>query len=157
MSEEQSTETTETTEPNQPLQEVTDQPEYTAQGAETPSESETDWKAKFEAQKKVNQDLEKKVKGEAGTLQQQLSEARKEAESNATKALRYEVAAEKGIPLEAAARLTGETKEELESDAEKLQALLGTSPRAAFAPGKHQDPETKPSPNDLIRAAMRTT
>lgn len=34
-------------------------------------EPPTDWQAKYEAQRKVNQDLEKKVKGEAGTLREE--------------------------------------------------------------------------------------
>src|SRR5699024_5648660 len=43
------------------------------QGAEQASQ-EIDWKAKFEAQQKISRDLEKKVKGEAGTLKSQLEE-----------------------------------------------------------------------------------
>lgn len=45
--------------------------EGAATSAEATSE-EVDWKAKFEAQQKIARDLEKKVKGEAGSLKQQL-------------------------------------------------------------------------------------
>ncbi|WP_211358991.1 hypothetical protein [Nesterenkonia populi] len=38
------------------------------------------WQEKFEAQRKVNRDLEKKLKGEAGTLKQQLEEAQAKLE-----------------------------------------------------------------------------
>lgn len=50
-------------------QATTEQPTEQQQTSE-----EVDWKAKFEAQQKVTRDLEKKVKGEAGTLRQQLEE-----------------------------------------------------------------------------------
>lgn len=36
--------------------------------------AEVDWRARFEAQQKVTRDLEKKVKGEAGTLRTQIEE-----------------------------------------------------------------------------------
>lgn len=59
-----------------------------------------------------------------------LQEAQKAATENATKALRYEVAAEKGLPLALASRLTGSTKEELLADADTLKSLI-----PAGAPG----------------------
>lgn len=43
-------------------------------GNEQEKSAEVDWRAKFEAQQKVNRDLEKKMKGEAGTLRSQLEE-----------------------------------------------------------------------------------
>lgn len=42
---------------------------------------------------------------------------------------RYEVAADKGLDLKAARRLQGSTREELESDADDLIALLGGAER----------------------------
>lgn len=50
--------------------------------------------------------------------------AQKVAAESTAKALRYEVAAAKGIPLALASRLTGATKEELEADADALKALI---------------------------------
>jgi len=50
---------------------VVDQSTADDAGQET---TEVNWQEKFEAQKKVNRDLEKKLKGEAGTLKSQLEE-----------------------------------------------------------------------------------
>jgi len=47
-----------------------------------------------------------------------------------SRALRYEVAAAKGLDLALAARLTGSTKEELEADADTLMALIPKAPEA---------------------------
>jgi hypothetical protein len=63
-----------------------------------------------------------------------LAAAQKAASDSAATALRYEVAAEKGIPLGAAARLTGSTREEMLADADVLKGLLGTT-----APGPRPD------------------
>lgn len=53
--------------------------EEAAQGGE-PQQEETNWQEKFEAQRKVNRDLEKKLKGEAGTLKEQNEELRAKLE-----------------------------------------------------------------------------
>jgi len=49
--------------------------ESTADDGTTDQEAaEVDWQAKYEAQKKVNRDLDRKVKGEAGTLNAKIAE-----------------------------------------------------------------------------------
>lgn len=53
-----------------------------------------------------------------------LNEARDVAAMATLKALKYEVAADKGIDINLASRLTGTTKAELEADAESLKALI---------------------------------
>lgn len=123
--------------------------------------SEVDWQARFEAQQKVNRDLERKMKGEAGTLRAQLEELQTkladqetEYQTAAARALRYEVAADAGLPLTVADRLQGATREDLEKDAESLGALLGRSTGSADA-GVRNDPPVKVSQNDLIRSALR--
>ena len=45
-----------------------------------PAVEEVDWKAKFEAQQKITRDLEKKVKGEAGSLREELEALKAKAE-----------------------------------------------------------------------------
>ena len=64
-------------------------------------------------------------------LQRELAEAKTKAEEEALKVLRLEVAADKQLPTGLAARLKGSSLEELEADAESLQAdievLLQTS------------------------------
>lgn len=63
--------------------------------------------------------------------------------ARATKAehtlLRHQVASEKGIPIELASRLVGETKETLEKDAESFAAYL--SPKTA-PPLRSTEPQT---------------
>ncbi|WP_432794488.1 hypothetical protein [Rhodococcus ruber] len=56
---------------------------------------------------------------------EQLAEAQRTAAENATKALRYEIAAEAGLPLSAAGRLQGSTREEMLADAVSLKSLIG--------------------------------
>ena len=76
-----------------------------------------------------------------------LAAARAEATANAAKALRYEVAAAKGLDLKFALRLTGSTKAELEADADAFKALIGQQqgtprpdPAQGGGAGKKDDP-----------------
>lgn len=67
--------------------------------------------------------------------QQRATEAREAAEKRAVdaeqRALRLEVAAEKGLTAVQARRLIGSTKEELEADADELLETFGTAPTPA--------------------------
>jgi hypothetical protein len=63
-----------------------------------------------------------------------LAAAQAEAAQSSAKALRYEVAAAKGLDMALAARLTGSTKEELEADADALKALIPKAPEAPQPP-----------------------
>lgn len=93
----------------------------------------------------AERDARKKAEDDFKALQQQIADSQKTAEQKAAealaaaqaaageaaaKALRYEVAAEKGLDLALAARLTGSTKEELEADADALMALIPKAPEA---------------------------
>lgn len=76
-----------------------------------------------------------------------LKAAQAEAAANAARALRYEIAAEAGIPLTFAPRLTGSTREEIATDADALKALLipaGATP--VITPGPQPDPGQGPRP-----------
>lgn len=64
--------------------------------------------------------------------------AQKAATESATKALKYEVAASKSLPLSLALRLSGSTKEELESDADDLKALLPDAKSSSPRPDRSQ-------------------
>lgn len=94
-------------------------------------------------------DARKKAEDDLKSLRQQIEDAQKTAEQKAAealasaqsaaseataKALRYEVAAEKGLDLAFAARLTGSTKEELEADADALMALIPKAPEVPATP-----------------------
>lgn len=89
--------------------------------------AERDARAKAE---KDLADLRKQIEDSQKTAEQKaadaLAAANRTASDNAAKALRYEVAATKGLDLNLAARLTGSTKEELEADADALMALIPT-------------------------------
>lgn len=91
--------------------------------------------AKAEADLKA---LKQQVEDSQKTAEQKaadaLSAAQSAANEAASKALRYEVAAAKGLDLALAARLTGSTVEELEADADALMALIPKAPDAAPPP-----------------------
>lgn len=53
-----------------------------------------------------------------------LMELQARAEEAEARALRLEVAFEKGLPREAVSRLQGRTREQLETDAEAFKALM---------------------------------
>ncbi len=97
-------------------------------------------------------------KTEAEKAAERLTTAERTAAEASARALRYEAAAEAGLPLNMAARLRGDTKEELLADAEELKGLVGT-PGSTFGgsadAGVRKTPPQKVSPNDLLRAAIR--
>jgi Skp family chaperone for outer membrane proteins len=107
----------------------------------------------------------KKFEDEGKTEAQKLADAAAAAERQATestaKLLRYEVAAEKGLPLRLAGRLQGSTKQELEVDAENLIKEFGIEGESAGEPagrsgfdGGVRRPVSRPkSMNGLIRQA----
>jgi hypothetical protein len=91
----------------------------------------------------AERDARAKAEADLAALRKQVEDAGKTAEQKAAddlkattaradgaelKALKYEVAADKGIDLKLAGRLNGSTKAELEADADNLKALLGAKP-----------------------------
>ena len=117
-------------------------------------------KAEREAAAKAKQEAEA-AKAEAQKLKDaQLSdqerkdkearEAREEAESAKAKALKYEVAAAKGVPLSQAHRLQGATKEELEADADAFLSDVN-GPAPSFDGG----PRGAAQPGDMDAAIRR--
>lgn len=110
-----------------------------------------------------------RIANEFAALQKQIEDAKKSAEqraaddlraaqdlaaANAAKALRYEVAAEAGIPLALAARLTGNTREEIAADAENLKTLIpaGATPPRTPAPDPGQGPRPVTSKSEADQA-----
>lgn len=71
-----------------------------------------------------------------------------------SKAMRYKVAVEKGLPLAIAERLTGDTEEALKTDADSLSELL-KKPGQGLAGGPREGgaPPEKPDMNAMIRGA----
>lgn len=80
--------------------------------------------------------FEDKDKTEAEKQAEQLAAAQKAAAESGRKAEQYEVAAAKGIPLAAASRLRGSTREEMEADADELLKLLSPKDTEGHRPPK---------------------
>jgi hypothetical protein len=108
--------------------ETTEQPQGSA---------EVDWKAqarKWEARAKDAQadrelaakwrEYESSQKSEHEKLADELARAKAEASEASSKLLRYQVAAQKGIPADALDLLPGSSLEELETAADKLLSLI---------------------------------
>lgn len=83
--------------------------------------------------------FEDKDKSESEKQAERIGELEKTSASAIRKATQYEVAAAKGIPLSLATRLRGETKEEMEADAEELLPLINQ--------GKPRKPNPKSDPS----------
>ena len=94
---------------------------------------ETQAKANAEAAKRLTE-IEDSQKSEQQRLTERAEIAEKAAANANAQLLRAEVAMKMGLPSVLATRLTGETREELEADAEQLLALV-TKP----IPGKASD------------------
>lgn len=96
-------------------------------------------------------DLRKEIEDAQKTAEQKAADDLKAAQSdsatNAAKALRYEVAADKGLDLKLAARLSGTSREEIEADAEELMKLIPkTEQPATTAPAPQPVPTVTKTP-----------
>jgi multidrug efflux pump subunit AcrB len=100
-------------------------------------------------------EFEDRDKSEAQKLAERATAAESAAATAQSQLLRYQVAAEKGLPAELAVRLQGGDAKELAADADKLLALLGdvkgTPPKFNGGPRKTADGKT--DMNALIRSA----
>lgn len=88
-------------------------------------------------------DYQDKDKSETERLAERAAEQERRAAAAESLLLRYEVGSAKGLPAQLVGRLQGDTREELEADAEQLLALV--------APPKPAEPEkpAKPQATDL--------
>lgn len=111
----------------------------------------------------AEREARQKAESRAAALEKQIADANKTAEekaadalrdaqalaqTNAAKALRYEVAAELGVPLAMAARLVGNTREEIAADAAVLLAQIpvATTPPTGGAPAAPLDQGARTTP-----------
>lgn len=88
-------------------------------------------------------EIEDRDKSETDKLKDRVTVAEKRAEEAEARALRLEVAAEKGLTLRQAKRLTGASREELEADADELLEDLGASANGSES-GARKAPAGKP-------------
>lgn len=107
---------------------------------------EAERKARREAEKQLRdlntrlKEIEDKDKSEVDRLREQVEQLKNEATTATAKALRAEVAAEKGLTAAQAKRLVGGTREELEADADEI---LEAFPARGVTP----PPSDKPRPD----------
>lgn len=107
------------------------------------------------------QEFADRDKSQSDKLTEKLTTTEQRARDAESRALRYEVAAEHGLAMDAAKFLTGSTREEMELHAEELGKLLetrGSKPLAGFDGGARQlVPEHKPpaeAHNDLLLRSL---
>lgn len=144
-------------------------------GSDTQADSAThvDWEqeaAKWKALSRKNEDAAKKhaaaiaeaeeaTKTEAQKLTEKVAQAEGRATTAELRIVRLEVAASKGLSLSMANRLQGETKEELEADADEL--LTHLQPKPGDTPsGRPREtlrsgtaPDTRSEENDPAKLA----
>lgn len=94
-------------------------------------------------------ELEDRDKSETDKLKDSLTVAEKRAEDAEARALRLEVAAEKGLTLAQAKRLVGATKEELEADAEELMQSFGATGNGGGKPPPAGKPKERLKPGHV--------
>lgn len=100
-----------------------------------------------------NKEYEDASKSAEEKQAERLAELEESSTKNALRVMQYEVAAAKGLPLSAATRLTGDTQEALEADADELMKLLAPSAPATPKPDPSQGSgSTKPKPKNLADA-----
>ncbi len=112
-----------------------------------------DAKAELEAERKKVKDFEDRDKSEQEKAEQRATEAEKKAEAAEHKLLRLEVAAAKKLPSTLASRLTGETKAELDADADELLKLVKEEDSVSVDGGARKSTKTPEDMNARIRAA----
>ena len=108
-------------------------------------------------------EYEDRDKTEQEKVAEKAAEAEKRAAEAEAKALRYEVATEKGVPKRAMKFLTGTTQEELEEQADEILALIGDAdggekpsrrPKERLKSGAASDSEPEPDTKKLADSIL---
>lgn len=89
----------------------------------------------LEAKLKAYEDRDK---SEAEKTAERLAKLEEDSKTGTAKAMRYEIALDKGLPKALAERLQGSTREELEADADELLKLVGEQKPASPKPDPSQ-------------------
>jgi hypothetical protein len=125
--------------------EIVDEPQAQAEASETDWKSEArKWEARAKAAKADSEaankwrEYERSLKPEQERLAEELAQVRTEASEATVKLLRYEVATQKGVPSDAIDLLTGSSREELESSADKLLSLIANQSKTPIKPDVNQ-------------------
>jgi nucleoid DNA-binding protein len=96
-------------------------------------------------------DLKKKAEG-AKTLEDRVAEIEANAKKSDERAVRAEIANEKGLTPSQAKRLVGSTREELEADADELLKDIGATKKKNTVPREGKNIQTG---DDPMRATAR--
>lgn len=96
------------------------------------------WRTKAQEATSKVQEFEDADKSEKQKLEEKATQAEQAQAAAERKALVYEVAAAKKVPLEQAHRLQGSTKQELEADADEFLKSLGEQDRTSPDGGTRQ-------------------
>jgi len=99
--------------------------------------------------------FEDRDKTDQQKLIERAEKAEKAAQEREARLLRHEVAAAKGLPPKWAARLRGDTKDQLEKDADELLKEISPTPGFDGGPRGRRAPDDKKSLNDFIRGGVR--
>jgi hypothetical protein len=125
--------------------EIVNEPQAQAEASETDWKSEArKWEARAKAAKADSEaankwrEYERSLKPEQERLAEELAQVRTEASEATVKLLRYEVATQKGVPSDAIDLLTGSSREELESSADKLLSLIANQSKTPIKPDINQ-------------------
>lgn len=134
--------------------------EELGEGGKKALQSERDARKQLEREiadlRSKNKEYEDATKSAEEKQAERLAELEESSTKNALRVLQYEVAAAKGLPLSAATRLTGASKEALEKDAEELKKLLGPSTPAPPKPDPSQgNGSDKTKPKNLADAVTQ--
>jgi len=108
--------------------------------------------AKLAAEEKKVKGFEDRDKTEQEKLEQKAADAEKAKEAAEHKLLRLEVASDKKLPPKLAARLVGDTKAELEADADELLKDVKTEDSVSVDGGARRSTKAPDDMNSLIRA-----
>jgi hypothetical protein len=148
---EETTETGETT-----VEEVAAQgkdPAAVAAALRSERASAREARKKAEAAEAKVKKFEDRDKSEQEKAEQRAVEAEQKAKEAEFKLVRLQVAAEKKLPADLALRLQGETKEELEADADALLKLVKTENATTLDQGARSSTSPGDDMNARIRAA----
>jgi hypothetical protein len=147
--------TEETVEVESDIEEVAqqaDKPDAVRRALQAERESAKEAKARAEELAAKVKEFEDRDKSEQEKLEERAALAETKAATLEAKMLRLEVAGAKKLPQELADRLQGETKEDLEADADRLLDLVKTeAPAVDVDAGKGTAAEAT-SMNDLLRS-----
>lgn len=100
------------------------------------------------------QEFEDKDKSELERKDSTIAAITQERDEATSALLRYEVAAEKGIPADALPLLSGSSREELEAKADSILTLIAKKPSGPVVPNEGTAPDTGSTADHIARQIL---